>query len=345
METAMLKRIMRLGGAAVLAAAVLCAPSKAADGTLVNALLVVPSAQTVFDKKFQDFLETKGVKLLQSHPPSVFVGYIPKELDGQLKEKYGALVYRDKVDDWGAFARYGENAVFAVNAWNKRFLDAPSEAPLVVSTKVRQAGRKGDALELTWNEVMKASVYRLQISRDETFGTVLLDTVVARNSYKLVPAFWKDGVYYWRVAGILTLNNGEPRDGAFSEVYSFAVSKAYGGGGEKLAAPPVPAKTRVTDRPLSWASSRAFRYYRLQLSETPGFDAPLLDVFTDTCSYKLSGLPVERGALYYMRVKGSDGTATGAWSEVSEIIMGSAGSKVSGGRVPKAGRGKNRQER
>ncbi|MDA8131917.1 MAG: hypothetical protein M0011_10490 [Elusimicrobia bacterium] len=309
----------------LLAFFILCAPARAADESPANALLVVPSPQTAFDKKFQDFLDKNGVKLLHSYPPSVFMGYIPPGLDKELDAKYGAQVYRDKVDDWSAFARYGENAVFAVNIWNKRFLEDPPEAPLVVSTKVQQAGRNKDALTLTWNEVMKATTYRLQISPQETFDTVILDTILSRNSYRLVPAFWKDGIYYWRVAGILTLNTGETKEGDFSEAYSFAVSKPSRAPGAKLAAPPLPAKARIKGRPLSWASPVAFKYYRLQLSETADFDTPLLDVFTDTCAYKLSGLPVKRDTPYFMRVMGSDGASAGEWSPVSEIIVESPG--------------------
>ena len=309
----------------VLAAFLFCSPAVAADESPANALLVIPSERTVFDRKFQDFLEKNGAKLLHSHPPSVFVGYIPRELDKQLSEKFGALVYRDKVDDWSSFARYGENAVFAVNAWNKRFVEDPPEAPLVVSSRVQQVGRKGEALKLTWNEVMKATAYRLQVSADEAFDSIGLETVVARNSYNLVPAFWKDGVYYWRVAGIMTLNTGETREGAFSEIYSFAISKPSKAPGARLAAPPVQAKSRVKGKPLSWASPVSFKYYHLQLSETADFEAPLLDVFTDTCAYKLSGLPVKRDTPYYMRVMGSDGAAAGAWSETSEVIVESPG--------------------
>ncbi|MDO8805378.1 MAG: hypothetical protein Q7R35_13225 [Elusimicrobiota bacterium] len=313
-------KLLNLCAAAVLASAVFCPPARAADESPANALLVVPSEQTVFDRKFQDFLAKNGAKLLQSHPPSVFVGYIPRELDKQLKEQYGALVYRDRVDDWSSFARYGESAIFAVNAWNKRFVDDPPEAPLIVSTKVQQAGRKGDALKLTWNAVMKASAYRLQISPDDTFRVIALETVLAQNNYRLVPAFWKDGIYYWRVAGILTLNTGEERDGAFSDAYSFAVSRPSRPGA-KLGAPPLPDKNRVKGKPLSWASPVAFKYYRLQLSEKADFEVPLLDVFTDTCTYRLSGLPVKRDTPYYMRVMGSDGAATGEWSAVSELVI------------------------
>ena len=150
---------------ALFAFLVFLSPARAADESPANALLVVPSERTVFDRKFQDFLEKNGAKLLHSHPPSVFIGYIPRELDKQLAEKFGAIVYRDKVDDWSSFARYGENAVFAVNAWNKRFVEDPPEAPLVVSSKVQQVGRKGRrCLPERGDEGHR---HRLQVSADE----------------------------------------------------------------------------------------------------------------------------------------------------------------------------------
>lgn len=305
--------------AGLLLLPLLCAPARAADPAPDNALLVVPSDRTAFDRKFQAFLYKGGAKLTRSFPPSVFIGYIPRELDKELGELYGAEVYRDKVEDWSSFARYGENAVFAVNAWNKRFVEDPPSAPLVVSAAVQKAGRKSSGIKLSWNEVMKAAAYRLQISSDPAFGSTALETVVQRNEYRVFPAFWADGVYYWRVAGLLTLNNGETREGAFSEPYSFAVSKPSRAEGSRPKAPALPARTRTKGRPLSWPPGSA--YYRLQISETADFSAPLVDVFTDTCAFKLSGLPLRRETPYYMRVMPSDGASAGDWSAPSELVI------------------------
>jgi len=310
---------------AALAALFFCAAARAADDKPANALLVIPSDQTAFDGGFQSFLDKKGAKLLQSYPPSVFVGYIPQALDAELGEKYGALVYRDKVDDWSSFSKYGERAVFAVNSWNKRFVEDPPEAPLVVSSKVRQSGRKGEALDLSWNEVMKASSYRLQISSDEAFGSVLLDTVLGRNAYRIFTPFLADGVYYWRVAGVLTLNNGEARPGAFSAPSPFAVSKPARAHGPKPAAPSLPPAKALKGRQLSWEASPGARYYRLQFSGAADFSVSLADVFTDTCTFRLSGFRVRRGEPYYMRVMASDGDSSGDWSTVSRVIIESPG--------------------
>ncbi len=307
--------------AAVLAVLAFCPPSFAGDEEQVNALLVVPTAEMAFDHKFQDFLAKNGAKLLKSYPPSVFEGYIPQDLDKELGELYGVLVYRERVDDWGSFARYGEQAVFAVNTWNKRFVEDPPEAPLVVSLSVLKGGRKGAAIDLNWNEVMKAVSYRLQISTEESFGSLNLETELARNRYRLYPVFWDDGVYYWRVSGTTTLNNGETREGAFSAPGSFAISKKERPAAQALpAAPGVPARARFAGKPLSWNPNKA-KYFRLQLSATRDFSAPLADVFTDTCTYKASELPVKNGKAYFMRVRGADTFGPGEWSNISEITV------------------------
>lgn len=299
----------------ILALLLLCAapalPARAGDMAQANALLLVPSERTAFDPKFQDFLEKGGVRLTESYPPSVFVGYVPEAMDKPLASRYGATVYRERVDDWASFAQYGEKAVYAVNAWNKRFLEDPPAAPLVVSSKVAIA--RGRGVLLKWNEVMKAVYYRLQISADKDFSAPLADTLVAGNEYLVAPGFRKDGVYYWRVSGIMTLNNGERRDGAFSAAYTFALP-AVRPSGRKLPAPPPPV---AGPKGLSWGRTPGLRYYRLQISADAGFAAPLLDVYTDTCAYGMSGLPVK--APYYSRIMGSDGSDTGGWSQVSKI--------------------------
>lgn len=302
-------------------AALLCAPAAAARPEPANALLVVPSGQVVFNPRFQEYMDANGARLLEYFQPNVFIGYIPKGIEGELERAFGAKVHREKIDDWSAFAKFGERAVLGVNTWNKRFVDDPPEAPLVISSKVQKAGRKGDSFLFTWNNVMKANSYRIQISSTQDFSRVLVESQVARPVYRLVPAFWADGVYYWRAAGVLRLNTGEQREGAFSKPTPFAVSNGPRRGGAALPKPPVPERTAVKYKPLSWASRLAFKYYRLQISDQPDFSSPLVDVFTDTCTYKLYGLDFSPMTPYYLRVKGSDGISVGDWSKSSEFTL------------------------
>lgn len=313
-------RALAAVSAVVVLVFILCASPAPAAEQPVNALLLVPSSSMAFDAKFQDFLNKSGARLLQSYPPSVFIGYIPGSLDKELAKTYGATVYRTKVDDWSSFARYGEKAVLAVNTWNKRFVDDPPVAPLIVSSRVRRAGRKSAGINLTWNEMMKAVSYRLQISPDEEFSSVQLDTLLNRNSYRIFPAFWEEGVYYWRVSGLMALNNGETKESEFSRPDSFAVSRPpRPPSSARPDAPALPPEAKFAGPAIRWESTG--KYYRLQLSLTEDFSAPLADVFTDTCSYKVAGLPVTAGVDYYMRVLPSDGWVSGPWSPASMITM------------------------
>jgi len=298
----------------------------AQDGKDMNALLIVDSDSAAFNKDFQKYLADNGARIINAYPPHAFMGYVPPALDAALARDYRAAVYRGKIDDMSIVAKYGENAFFAINIWNKHFVEDPPEAPLVISYDVKQA-KKGAAIVLSWNEVMKASEYRLQISPDTDFKAITLETILSRNRYEVYPAFFPDGVYYWRVSGLLVLNNGARREGRFSEeLYSFAVSKpAAVAARAPLPAPVLPPAAVFKGRPLSWEKNPAFKYYRLQLSPDPDFSAPILDVFTDKETYKLSGLPLQRNTTYYMRVMGSDGSAAGTWSAASAITVPSPG--------------------
>jgi hypothetical protein len=315
----MIKKTLHL--LAVLALAAL--PAFAAEDGAVNALLLLKNDRTAFDRRFQDFLNKGGARLTDAHPPYVFTGHIPERLDAELGQKYGAKVYRGKIEDLSAFALYGEKAVMAANIWNKRLLADPASAPLVISTKARKAGRDGEGIELSWNEVMKASSYRLQISPDPEFGRVPFEVPVQGNSYVLYPAFWPDGVHYWRVAGRMKLNTAEERDSPFSKPDSFAVSKPPRKPDAEAPRPPaLPAEARFTGRDIRWDAGHPF--YRVQLAYSGDFSAPVADVFTDTNSYRAALLPLEAGSEYFMRVMASDGYSASAWSAPSSFIYAPA---------------------
>ena len=298
----------------------------AQGGREMNALMIVDSDSAAFNKDFQKYLGDNGARVTDAFPPHAFMGYVPAALDAALAKDYGVTVYRAKIDDMSVIAKYGENAFFAVNVWNKHFVEDPPKAPLVISYKVSQQ-TKGDAIVLSWNEVMKATDYRLQIASDKDFASVVLETVITRNDYEVYPAFFPDGIYYWRVSGLLTLNTGERREGRFSDAYSFAVSKPSSAAAKApLAALTLPKTMALKGRkPLGWTKDPAFKYYRVQLSETADFSAPLLDIFTDKDFYKISGLPVEFDKPYFMRIMGSDGVAASSWSGVSEVVIEPSG--------------------
>lgn len=304
-------------------------------GSRVNALLIVDSASTASDREFQEYLADNKARIIHSYAPHAFLGYVPAELDGVLAADYGTTVYRAKIDDMAALSGYGENVSFAVNAWNKRFQEDAPEAP-VVTSRVQQAPSNGEALTLIWDEIMKADAYRLQISQDRAFTSVTLETTLARSSFEVYPAFFSSGVYYWRVAGLLTLNTGERREGGFSEASSFTVSKPSRAAAKSpMPAPASSPDARLKSGAVSWAPNPVLKRYRLQISPTADFASPVVDVFTDREIYKLSGLPLARDTTYYMRLMGSDGSSGGTWSGVSEIVLENPGPVLNDVRRPR----------
>lgn len=307
--------------ALLLAAALGPAPARADDDAPANALMLMPSENMAFDTRFQDFLNKNGARFTQSFPPYAFIGHVPEAVEEELSKKYGVKVYRAKVDDMADFFKCGASAVLAGNAWNKTFQDDPPVAPIVISHKVT---RGGDVkLTLHWNEIMKAVSYRLQISPHRAFDKVALETVLAANSFDFYTPFWADGVYYWRVAGLLTLNTGAQRESDFSDTYYFSVS---GSSAPALTvAPALPVSAKFKGSTLKWPKNPAFKYYRLQVAQARDFSAPLVDIFTSTESCKVAGLPLQRDTPYYMRLMGADNTSAGPWSKPSEIVIEAPG--------------------
>lgn len=308
-------------GILVLFAAILIAqPAHSGSESDMNALLVIASKTEAFDADFQKYLADNGARIIKAFPPHAFMGYVPWALDKTLAERYGATVYRGRIEDMDRLAKYGESIFLAANEWNKRCQEDPPEAPLVISHKVLRA-RKGEAIVLSWNDVMKAAEYRLEISRGREFRELILKATPAGSRYELYSAFLADGVYYWRVAAFLTLNNGERVQSRFSDVFSFAVSKPAAA--KTVPAPKLPKNMAVKGgEPLAWKKNPDFKYYRVQVGGTKEFSDLVADDFTDTNSYRTAGLPLEYGATYYLRLMGAGGAAAGPWSEPCEVWIG-----------------------
>ena len=97
----------------------------AQEGSGMNALMIVDSDSAAFNKNFQKYLADRGARITDAFPPHAFMGYVPDSLDAVLLKEYGTSVYRGKVADISVIANYGENAFYAVNIWNKRFVEDP----------------------------------------------------------------------------------------------------------------------------------------------------------------------------------------------------------------------------
>ncbi|MBI4656746.1 MAG: fibronectin type III domain-containing protein [Elusimicrobia bacterium] len=288
-------------------------------------------AMAVFEKsdravlrEFDRYVLLNNGKIVHSFPPNFFICTIPSGTDGEILNRFGARVYRDKIDDEAAFEeKYGETAVYALNAWNKMFPDYAPEPPMNLVCRVEKDKSMIDMLSCVWNEPLKAVRYVLQIARDSEFKEVAFHTRTSKNSYNGPVSFLESGDYACRVSAVFVLNTGEKRQSKWSNISAFSVLKPVKPSRKtRTVAKParMPAKSLLKGKQsVQWEKAENALFYRVQVAQTPDFSIILLDAMTDKTFYKLSDSLLEFGKTYYARVMASDGVSSGPWSEPSEI--------------------------
>jgi YD repeat-containing protein len=144
---------------------------------------------------------------------------------------------------------------------------------------------------LGWGAVADASSYRVQVSTDAGFTSPLIDTTVS--SPLFVPTTdLPESRIYWRVASKDAASN----QSAFSAGDDFLVD---------VTAPAVPVLVPVMPDPtsirrpnLAWGAMAGAGTYRVQISNTLDFAAPLIIATVSTTSYQpISDLP--EGRIYW----------------------------------------------
>lgn len=266
-----------------------------------EALLIIKNSKKAYDKNFSKFLEENSVRITQAWPPCAYFAYVPKEKDEIIK-KNGILIYREKINDWTSLGEYGDKAVLAANLWNKRFVQDPPKAPLPISLSVTK--NKGEIQILSWNEVMKACGYKIQISKNKDFSEIYKQTALSSNSYLILPSFWPDGIYYWRVSALLCLNSGENRESGFSQISNFASPFKTKKENKRS---PKNIKVFFSSDTLSWSDLKS-PYYRVKISDADRGE--VMEFFTDKNSYYTSDL-LETGRKYIAEVETTDGFSGG----------------------------------
>lgn len=169
---------------------------------------------------------------------------------------------------------------------------------------------------LKWEQYENASGYLVQMSLDANFLSYLyIDTVVVSSELNNSNLPLNTSVnYYWRVKANL---QGGGSSG-WSAVWRFRI----------ILAPPIapvlllPANNAIDQSyiPLfDWSDSPTAQYYRLQVSEAPGFSAILLDLPQIPVSQiQCPPLYLTTGTLYYWRVNASNsnGISVSDWSQI-----------------------------
>ena len=188
----------------------------------------------------------------------------------------------------------------------------PAPVAPVLATPVSGATGVSLTPTLTWNASAGATSYRLQVSTDVGFGTLVVDQAALTGTSSALSSLLANTVYYWRVSAS---NSGGTS--AYSAVSDFTTVVAPPAA--PVLATPVNGATGVSLTPtLTWNASSGATSYRLQVSTDAGFGTLVVDqaALTGTSS-ALSALVVN--TVYYWRVSASNGGGTSAYSVVSNF--------------------------
>ncbi|MDB5034936.1 MAG: BNR/Asp-box repeat protein [Chlorobi bacterium] len=167
------------------------------------------------------------------------------------------------------------------------------------------------AWSLTWQQVPVASQYRVQLAASPDFATTIIDQSVTSPTRAFTGLAAKTK-YYWRVKASNT--GGES---SWSETWSFTTADAtqLPPSAPGLISPANDSTGVPVARSLYWNAVGGAETYRVQLSATADFAAPILDKNgVASTSQIFSGLAAN--TKYYWRVSGANGAGPGAWSPV-----------------------------
>lgn len=160
---------------------------------------------------------------------------------------------------------------------------------------------------LRWHASSGASTYRLQISTDHLFGTILLDDSTLTDTSRLSPSLDNGTTYYWRVRG-----KGAGGTGTYSTTWDFTTV---------VAPPPPPSLLLPADgatgvppaTTFSWSTSPTATLYRIQISTDSLFGSVALDDSTMT-ALTFQAPTLLPSTHYFWRVNAKNTVGNSPWS-------------------------------
>ncbi len=162
---------------------------------------------------------------------------------------------------------------------------------------------------MIWNAVAGANTYRLQLSTNSSFASMVYDDSTRTNTSQSVPGLAVGTTYYWRVDSKISGGTS-----AYSSVWSFTT---IGTPAAPVLIAPLDVAINIATSPnLSWNASPGAATYHLQVSTSNTFAVMLFDDSTLTgTSQSINGLSLATG--YYWRVNAKNVAGTSAYSSRS----------------------------
>lgn len=165
---------------------------------------------------------------------------------------------------------------------------------------------------LDWSDVSGATSYRVQVSTDSLFGTLVVNMVVGPSSYQVASQLQANTKYYWRVQAM-----GPGGTGGWSIVWNFTTIPA---------SPPVPTLEYPTNGqtlvPLNvtfqWSDSPGAETYQIQVATNLSFTSLVVNEIVSVSEFPTTPGILIGNTQYFWRVRatnsGGSSAFTGAWA-------------------------------
>ena len=207
-----------------------------------------------------------------------------------------------------ALNRYG------VESLPSAVFEAEPPASVVLINPIDDQINVTSAAELSWHSANFASTYRLEVSFDEAFTSILSfdmeDTAVAITDLQLEG----ETTYFWRVAGMNIGGQGE-----YSSTFSFTAG--YPSNVALLT--PEKGETNVSLQPeFTWEATTGSESIHIQVSQGGSAFSTSSLVIDDTVENTGSYTPAEPlQTLYthYVRIRGSNEFGTSYWTPITQF--------------------------
>jgi hypothetical protein len=184
---------------------------------------------------------------------------------------------------------------------------------------------------LDWDSLAAASTYKVQVSRNLAFSSIVIDSAGNVNSNMRIPSgrLSFDSTYYWRVCALNIVGQGQ-----WSEIWSFRTASFPSA--PVLITPPNGSQGQSLTPLLDWSAVSGAASYRVQVTTDSAFT--VINTL-DSSSVTGDSLRIPSGRLsnnvrYFWRVCAVNITGSGPWSVIWNFRVGYIGLLQTSNGIP-----------